>query len=179
VGKERTAYRHLFLCLVQYGTRGKYPSLSCNGFFLAVLKWRLMLISMSILNSTLDSVPSSTQHLTAFHIRAITCDRPGNAGTWLMISQKMLGLMSAELGRSSLSSVATRRNLTGLDVMELILEMGYHQKMKTFLLRVTFALTVTRDTTDTNFTQWTDNTNCQPTVPIVHKFTRGASELRL
>jgi len=31
--------------------------------------------------------------------------------------------------------------------------------------------------TDTKFTQWTDNINCQPTVPIVHKFTGGASEL--
>jgi hypothetical protein len=35
----------------------------------------------------------------------------------------------------------------------------------------------TDDVSDTNFTQWTDNTNCQPTVPIVHKFTGGASEL--
>ena len=25
----------------------------------------------------------------------------------------------------------------------------------------------TDDITDTNFTQWPDNTNCQPTVPIV------------
>ena len=33
----------------------------------------------------------------------------------------------------------------------------------------------TDDVTDTNFTQWTDNTNCQPTVPVVHKFTGGSS----
>jgi len=34
----------------------------------------------------------------------------------------------------------------------------------------------TGDTTDTNFMQWTDTTNC-PTVPVVHKFTRGPSDL--
>jgi len=42
-----------------------------------------------------------------------------------MISQKVLGLVSAVLGRSAFSSVATRRNLTDLDVMGLILEMDY------------------------------------------------------
>jgi len=34
----------------------------------------------------------------------------------------------------------------------------------------------TGDITDTNFMQWTDNTNC-PTVPLVHKFTGGPSGL--
>jgi len=33
----------------------------------------------------------------------------------------------------------------------------------------------TDDVTDTNFTQWTDNSNCQPTVLVVHKFTGGSS----
>lgn len=33
------------------------------------------------------------------------------------------------------------------------------------------------DTADTNFTWWTDNTNCRPSVPIVHKFTGGSSGL--
>jgi hypothetical protein len=27
----------------------------------------------------------------------------------------------------------------------------------------------------TNFTQWTDSTNCQPTIPVVHRFTGGSS----
>ena len=35
----------------------------------------------------------------------------------------------------------------------------------------------TGDTTDTNFMQWTDNTNCRPTLPVIHKFTGGPSEL--
>jgi len=32
------------------------------------------------------------------------------------------------------------------------------------------------DTTDANFTQWANNTNC-PTVPVAHKFTGGLSGL--
>jgi len=55
--------------------------------------------------------------------------------------------------------------------------MHIHQKMKTFLLRVTDTDSDTGDITDTNFTQWTDNTNCRPTVPVVYQFTGGASEL--
>ena len=31
----------------------------------------------------------------------------------------------------------------------------------------------TSNITDTNFTHWTDNTNCQPTLPVVHKFIGG------
>jgi hypothetical protein len=39
-------------------------------------------------------------------------------------------------------------------------------------------MTMTHDITDTNFTQWTDNTNCQPTVHVVYRFTDGLSGLR-
>jgi hypothetical protein len=35
----------------------------------------------------------------------------------------------------------------------------------------------TDNMTGTNFTQWTDNTNCQPTVPVLHRFTGGPSVL--
>lgn len=35
-----------------------------------------------------------------------------------------------------------------------------------------------QDITERNFTQWTDITNCQSTVPIVHRFTGGPSVLR-
>lgn len=31
---------------------------------------------------------------------------------------------------------------------------------------------------DTNFTQWNDNTNCQPSVPVVRRFTGVLSELQ-
>jgi len=44
------------------------------------------------------------------------------------------------------------------------------RKTKTFLLRVAVTL-ATDDLTDTNFTQWTNKTNCRTTVPVVHKFT--------
>jgi hypothetical protein len=36
----------------------------------------------------------------------------------------------------------------------------------------------TDDVSDTHFTQWTDDTNCRPTVPVVHSFTGGPSGLR-
>jgi len=48
--------------------------------------------------------------------------------------------------------------------------MHIHLKMKTFLLRVSDP----GDTTDANFTQWTNNTNC-PTVLVAHKFTGSRS----
>jgi len=54
VGEERNAYRHLFLCLVQYGTTGKCPSFSCKDFFLALFKCRFMLVSF--FSATLESV---------------------------------------------------------------------------------------------------------------------------
>jgi len=89
----------------------------------------------------------------------------------------VLGLVSAELGRSAISSMATRRNLTDQDTRKLILELesDVHslQDEDTSAQRDSD----TGDTTDTNFTRWTDNTNCQPTVPIVHKFTGGPSGL--
>jgi hypothetical protein len=34
------------------------------------------------------------------------------------------------------------------------------------------------NTTDTKTTQWTDNTNCQLTVPVVYQFTQGPSGLQ-
>jgi hypothetical protein len=34
-----------------------------------------------------------------------------------------------------------------------------------------------QDITDQNFSQWADITNCQSTVPIVHRFTGGPSVL--
>jgi hypothetical protein len=36
----------------------------------------------------------------------------------------------------------------------------------------------TDDVSDTNFTQQTDNINCRPTVPVIHKFTGVPSGLR-
>jgi len=55
VGEKRNAYRCLFLCLVQYRTRGKCPSFSCTDLFVTLLKCRFML--MAIFNSTLESFP--------------------------------------------------------------------------------------------------------------------------
>jgi hypothetical protein len=40
-----------------------------------------------------------------------------------MISQKVMGLVCADLGQNAICSTATRRNLTKRDVTELILEL--------------------------------------------------------
>jgi hypothetical protein len=52
-------------------------------------------------------------------------------------------------------------------VLVLLLDSDTHS----FLLRVTDTDSDTDDITSTNFTQWTDNTNCRPTIPVVHRFT--------
>ena len=55
-----------------------------------------------------------------------------------------MGLVCAKLGQSAFNSMATRRNLTDQDIMELISEQDsgahIHQKVKTFLFRVTVTL---------------------------------------
>jgi len=98
-----------------------------------------------------------------------------------MISQKVLGLMCAELGRSVFSSVATKRNLTDRDIMELaqVLDSGTHSSEDEYTSAQSDSCTDsdTGDITDTNFAQWTDSTNSQPAVSVVYKFTGGASEL--
>jgi hypothetical protein len=120
-GEERIAYGHLFLCLVQYGTRGKCPPFSCKDSFLALFKCRLMLVSF--FNTTLESVSYQSNNMRqARHCRHLNHDQ-----------SEGVVLVFAELGQSAFSGVATR-NLTDRDITEL---MHVHQKMKTFLLRVT------------------------------------------
>ena len=108
----------------------------------------------SILNSTLESVPSHSLNMWQA--------RQGR--WWIMISQMVLGLVCAELSQNAICSMATRTNLTYWDITELILELESEPN--------------TGDSTDTNFTQWTDNTHCRPTVPAVRKFMESPSELR-
>jgi hypothetical protein len=43
VGEDRNQYRCLFLCLVQYGTRGKCPSFCCKDFLVTFLNCRFVL----------------------------------------------------------------------------------------------------------------------------------------
>lgn len=47
VGEERNAYRHSFLWLVQYGTRGRCPSFCCKNFLVTFL---IVGSYMSVLN---------------------------------------------------------------------------------------------------------------------------------
>ena len=84
VGGERNAHRCLFLCLVQYGTRGTCSSFSCNNFFLTLLKCRFMLTA--IFNWTLESVPCQSNNMWQARQRR------------RLISQNELGLVCAELG---------------------------------------------------------------------------------
>lgn len=93
----------------------------------------------------------------------------------------MLGLLCAELCRSALSSVATSRNLTNQDTRELVLELDcdVHSLEDENISAVSDNDTDhdTDDILDTKLTHRTDSTNCQPAVPIVHRFTVGASGL--
>jgi hypothetical protein len=61
VGEERIAYRNLFLCLVQYGTRDKCRSFSCKDSFLAVFICRFMLVSF--FNATVESVTCQSNNM--------------------------------------------------------------------------------------------------------------------
>jgi hypothetical protein len=72
-GEERNEYRHLFLWLVQYGTRGKIHC--CKNF------------SVTFLNPRFLCLPS-TEHFSMFPLRAIMCDGPESQ------SQKMCFLLS-------------------------------------------------------------------------------------
>ena len=133
VGEEGNAYRHLVLCLVQYGTSGKCPSFYYKDFFVTFLNCTFIL--MSIYNWTLQSIPH----------RAVTCNRPGTADAWITESEGV-GFGVCQVGLKCVSRVATRRNLTDWDIMKLILELGcdtHSSKDEEFLLRVTETPTVT------------------------------------
>lgn len=94
------------------------------------------------------------------------------------LSQNVLGLVCAQLGSSVFSSVTTRRNFTDRGITELILESNSDtHSSEDEEISVQSDSDTGDNTIDTNFTQWTDNTNC-PTVPIMHKFTGGPSGLQ-
>jgi len=92
------------------------------------------------------------------------------------VRQKVLGLVCAKSGQSVFSSMATWRNLTDHDITELVLKLDSDTHSSEADDISAQSDSDTGDTTDTNFMQWTDTTNC-PTVPVVHKFTRGPSDL--
>ena len=78
-GRGRNAYTCLFLCLVQYGTRGKCPSFSCKDFFLTVLPCRFML--MSVFNTTLKFIPCQSNNMQqAWQCRRLNHDRSEGVG---------------------------------------------------------------------------------------------------
>ena len=65
MGEDRNENRGLFLCLVQYRTRGKCPSFHCKDFF--TYFWTV--------GSRFHL--SSTENFSLFPLRAITCQKPG------------------------------------------------------------------------------------------------------
>jgi len=69
--------------------------------------------------------------------------------------------------------VATRRNLTNQDIRELVLEKDCEMSA----VSDSDTYRDTDDILDTKLTHWTDSTNCQPTVPIVHRFVMDPSGL--
>ena len=93
-------------------------------------------------------------------------------------------MLCVELRRSAFSSVATRRNLIDQDIVELVYLTLPHIRWQ--LLEGEDVSAQSNSDTDkdtygftvTNFTQWTGNKNSRTTVPVVHTFTSGQSELR-
>jgi hypothetical protein len=69
---------------------------------------------LSIFNSKVQSIPCHNNNMQlARQCRRLSHDQ----------NQEMLGLLCAELRSSALSSLATRRNLTDQDIMEMVLEL--------------------------------------------------------
>jgi hypothetical protein len=82
----------------------------------------------------------------------------------------------AEFHHSAFSSLATRRNLADQDITDLVSESDSDAHSSEDISAQSDDNT--DDVTGTNFTQWTDNTNCQPTVPVVNTFIGGPSKLQ-
>jgi hypothetical protein len=84
VGEERNAYRSLFLCLVQYGTKGKCPCFYCKDFFQTLFKCSFVLMPVFI--SVLESIPCQSSKVgQSRQCRSLNHD------------QSLLGLVCAEL----------------------------------------------------------------------------------
>jgi hypothetical protein len=75
--------------------------------------------------------------------------------------------------------MATRKNLRDWDITELVLKSDYdpHSSEDEDISAQSDGDTDDDmdDVSDTNITQWNDNMNCQPNVPVVHRFTGGHS----
>jgi hypothetical protein len=112
--------------------------------------------------------PSSTEP-SQFPLEAITCHTPGNAEAW--ITNWVIKYWVCCV----LNCMTTSRNVTDWDVTKLELESDsdVHLSEDEGISSQSDA-----DTTDINFTEWTDNINCWSTAPVVHKFTGGPSVSR-
>jgi len=80
-----------FLCLVQYGTRGKCPSFCCNSFFVSLSNCRLMHMSIPYQSNSMRQARQGTD-LMRVRRRWVYCG-------------------------GALSSVARRRNISDPDIM--------------------------------------------------------------
>jgi hypothetical protein len=88
----------------------------------------------------------------------------------------VLGLLCAELCGGALSSVARRRNVSDPDFKVPVLESDSDS-----YLAVEEDISAQSDSNtnnDRNCTHWTDNTNCRPTIPVVHRCTKGLTGLQ-
>jgi hypothetical protein len=118
----------------------------------------------------------STVHFSPFIVTAITCDRTSREDAWITDSQICWVCCVPEFHQSALSSMATRRNLADEDITELVSESDSDKHTSEDISAHSDGNT--DDITDTNCTQWTDNTHCQLTVPVVHTFIGGHSRLQ-
>ena len=129
MGEERNAYIHLFLCLVLYGTRGKFPSFTCKGS--SWLFWRCSFMLMSIFNSTVESIPYQSNNMwQARQCRGLFHDQSESVGfgvCWSSIEVRLAVWLQWESLQTKTAQYWNKnRNLTQVN-----------WKMKTFLLTVT------------------------------------------
>jgi len=114
------------------------------------------------------------QQFSLFLVRAVTYNRPGGANA----ESEGVGFVVCQDVSSAFSSTVTRVNLKDWSIIELILELDSYAHSPEVKDNSAQSDSNTDDTIDTKFTQWTGNTNCWPTVPVVHRFTGGPCGLQ-
>jgi hypothetical protein len=161
MGEKRNEYRHLFLQLVQYGTKGK----CCKDFCVTLLNG--IFILMSIFNWTLQSFP----------LPEIACDRPALL-TLESQSQKVLGLLCAELHCNTFSSIARWRKHCRPDFTVLVLESTLSCSSGDWDISAPSDSDTDNhsdDVTCTNFTQWLT----VQTVDLLYLYSTGLQGVRV
>jgi hypothetical protein len=149
-------------------TKGNCPAFCCKDFCVLFMNSSFMLLS--VFNSTVQSIPCQSNNRWQVrqwrHLNHIQ----GFRRCWVCCTVSFVEVhLIVWLQRGNL------HHGTGIRIRLLT---HIHLNLKTFLLQSDRRTETTHDITDTNCTQWSDNTNCWPSVHVVHSFTRDPSGLQ-